>query len=738
MDKQNECKLFKGFYRTLSKATIKTRQQQFKKSFSSTSLLLRTPQTELIGCRVVRGPNWKWGKQDGGEGHVGTIRNFESFEEVVVIWDNGTGANYRCSGEFDIRILEPSPCGLYHESIKCNECGKDPLYGIRWICADCLANEKKNINLCSQCYNNDKHLVKHCFYRILTQTSEKVLVKSRRKSKKISYKGIYPGARVIRGLDWIWDNQDKSETNSKGTVLLIKNWNIKSPLSSAYIKWDNGNENLYRLGYQGMIDLKSKIDAKGGYYYPEHLPVLGERTIIKKITKNTNDSHLKDHGLEEIHSNLKSKNSSTRSSVENLKMSSNPSLYENGGINLNPHVAETCKLFKINDHVNIDLEFEVFQSLQVGHGGWSEDMFECLGNTGVITRIDSDNDFEVTFPSGNKWTLNPTVLTLASDIPQAFIKPNTLNLSTNPEIILNNTTDFLSTPSNIYDINPNLIDLFSNNLSDKHTSDINLNTGLNDGNYIKQMDLDADKTKEVINKIETFDEQVDKTIRKNSENDVKIENSEKTPSCDNDILKNIENTVDSKNKSEQNIYEDLLNASANGDKETCENILKIQEIEINKLISGHTCLQAACHNGNIDIVKMLLKRRARIEIEASDKDGDRAIHHSAYGNQSKIIEILYEHVTDKKKFLNSRNKKFQSALHIAVCKQHVDSVKILIELGANLNLQDCNGDTPLHDSILTQNDNILILLLNANADLTVLNNFDFNPIQYAALKGNTK
>ena len=26
-----------------------------------------------VGTRVVRGPDWKWGKQDGGEGHVGTV-----------------------------------------------------------------------------------------------------------------------------------------------------------------------------------------------------------------------------------------------------------------------------------------------------------------------------------------------------------------------------------------------------------------------------------------------------------------------------------------------------------------------------------------------------------------------------------------------------------------------------------------------------------------------------------------
>ena len=52
------------------------------------------------------------GKQDGGEGHVGTVRNFESPEEVVVVWDNGTAANYRCSGAYDLRILDSAPTGI--------------------------------------------------------------------------------------------------------------------------------------------------------------------------------------------------------------------------------------------------------------------------------------------------------------------------------------------------------------------------------------------------------------------------------------------------------------------------------------------------------------------------------------------------------------------------------------------------------------------------------------------------
>jgi len=34
------------------------------------------------------------------------------------------------------------------------------------------------------------------------------LVEPRRKSKKITSRGICPGARVVRGVDWQWEDQD--------------------------------------------------------------------------------------------------------------------------------------------------------------------------------------------------------------------------------------------------------------------------------------------------------------------------------------------------------------------------------------------------------------------------------------------------------------------------------------------------------------------------------------------------
>ena len=36
----------------------------------------------------------------------------------------------------------------------------------------------------------------------------RVAVESRRKSKKIAARGIFPSARVVRGVDWQWEEQD--------------------------------------------------------------------------------------------------------------------------------------------------------------------------------------------------------------------------------------------------------------------------------------------------------------------------------------------------------------------------------------------------------------------------------------------------------------------------------------------------------------------------------------------------
>lgn len=56
----------------------------------------------------------------------------------------------------------------------------------------------------------------------------------------------------------------------------------------------------------------------------------------------------------------------------------------------------------IGDLVNIDLDLEIVQSLQHGHGGWTDGMFETLTTTGTVCGIDEDHDIVVQYPSGNR------------------------------------------------------------------------------------------------------------------------------------------------------------------------------------------------------------------------------------------------------------------------------------------------------------------------------------------------
>ena len=121
----------------------------------------------------------------------------------MVVWDNGTAANYRCAGAYDLRILDSAPTGIKHDGTMCDTCRQQPIFGIRWKCAECV-----NYDLCSICYHGDKHHLRHRFYRIAVPGGERSLLEPRRKSKKVAVRGIFPGARVVRGVDWQWEDQD--------------------------------------------------------------------------------------------------------------------------------------------------------------------------------------------------------------------------------------------------------------------------------------------------------------------------------------------------------------------------------------------------------------------------------------------------------------------------------------------------------------------------------------------------
>ncbi|XP_048582357.1 E3 ubiquitin-protein ligase MIB1-like [Nematostella vectensis] len=618
---------------------------------------------DLVGYRVIRGPDWKWGKQDGGEGHLGTVRNFESNQEVVVVWDNGTAANYRCSGVYDLRIYDSSPTGIKHDGTMCDGCRMQPIFGMRWKCAEC-----GNYDLCSTCYHGDKHHLRHRFYRINQPGAERILVEARRKSKKVTVRGIFPGARVVRGVDWQWEDQDGGP-GRRGKVTEVQDWSANSPRSAAYIIWDNGTKNLYRVGFEGMSDLKVISDAKGGSLYRDHLPLLGD---------NRPGSQTAAQGLQ------------------------------------------------IGDQVTVDLDLEIVQSLQHGHGGWTDGMYETLTTTGSVVGIDEDHDIVVLYPTGNRWTFNPAVLTKARTISSAESTAASSEslVASSPALASISNASGSSSQFSVGDLVQICTDMDKVKSSQRghgEWAEAMLST-LGKIGRVQQIYHDNDLKVEICGTSWTYNPACVTKVASTGDNaNLGAATGERLSA----LLKKLFETHVSGDS-----VEELVKAAANGDVQIVEEVLAKTDTDVDGVFAGHTALQAASQNGHEEVVRVLIRSKA--DLEKEDKDGDRAIHHAAFGDESAVLEQLVRAGAD----LNARNKRRQSPLHVAVNKGHIGVVKTLITLCAHPSLQDSEGDTPLHDAISKKRDDMVTMLLEASADVSIANNNGFNALHHAALRGN--
>jgi hypothetical protein len=137
------------------------------------------------GMRVVRGPDWKWGNQDGDPPGVGRVQADLTDGWVDVKWESGSSNRYRmgAQGAYDLQLesnqvagerasadalaeVENDMEGLatnetderdgnrrhVHPSVQCDGCGMHPLVGPRFKCAVC-----KDFDLCETCFNGGVH-----------------------------------------------------------------------------------------------------------------------------------------------------------------------------------------------------------------------------------------------------------------------------------------------------------------------------------------------------------------------------------------------------------------------------------------------------------------------------------------------------------------------------------------------------------------------------------------------------
>ncbi|XP_030737172.2 E3 ubiquitin-protein ligase MIB2 isoform X1 [Globicephala melas] len=324
-----------------------------------------------VGMRVVRGVDWKWGQQDGGEGGVGTVVELGRHgspstpdRTVVVQWDHGTRTNYRAGyqGAHDLLLYDNAQIGVRHPNIICDCCKKHGLRGMRWKCRVCF-----DYDLCTQCYMHNKHDVAHAFERYETAHSRPVTLSPRQGLPRIPLRGIFQGAKVVRGPDWEWGSQDglvcwwghclPGGEGKPGRVVDIRGWDVETGRSVASVTWADGTTNVYRVGHKGKVDLKCVGEAAGGFYYREHLPRLGKPAELQR------------------------------------------------------RVSADGQPFQHGDKVKCLLDADILRDMQEGHGGWNPRMAKCIGQMGTVHRITDRGDVRVQFSHKTRWTFHPGALT---------------------------------------------------------------------------------------------------------------------------------------------------------------------------------------------------------------------------------------------------------------------------------------------------------------------------------------
>lgn len=111
--------------------------------------------------------------------------------------------------------------------------------------------------------------------------------------------------------------------------------------------------------------------------------------------------------------------------------------------------------------------------------------------------------------------------------------------------------------------------------------------------------------------------------------------------------------------------------------------------------SGHTPLMEACSHGEENAVTFLIEHGA--DVDPQDNYEETALHHAVYSDceSLKILSCLILKGLD----VNACESDGRSPLMIASVRGKVNSVAFLLEHGANVNLQNKNGETALYYAV---------------------------------------
>ncbi len=104
------------------------------------------------------------------------------------------------------------------------------------------------------------------------------------------------------------------------------------------------------------------------------------------------------------------------------------------------------------------------------------------------------------------------------------------------------------------------------------------------------------------------------------------------------------------------------------------------------------------------------------------------LHLFAFTGSEPGINVLFSIGADP----NVRDSKGDTPLHSAIMEGQKEAVGLLLDNGAEINAQGNGGDTPLHKALVKRQDEIASLLIDRGADVNIPNKMGITPKQISA------
>ncbi|XP_054286268.1 death-associated protein kinase 1-like [Macrosteles quadrilineatus] len=154
----------------------------------------------------------------------------------------------------------------------------------------------------------------------------------------------------------------------------------------------------------------------------------------------------------------------------------------------------------------------------------------------------------------------------------------------------------------------------------------------------------------------------------------------------------------------------VFDAVQSGDVTAVEQVLHLDLNQIDK--NGESVLHVAVRADNTEITRLLLSSGANLA--AADSMGETAVFHAArHGNEQQLALLIRAGSS-----LTSCNKEGDTPLHIAATWGHLECVKLLVESSALVDVVNHQGATPLHLSLTHRHSDVATYLIHqAGADV---------------------